>query len=52
MAAKTVRKVVEIIGTALVGAGCVLVCPIVRRWTKKPVRVLISGAAGGFKTQQ
>lgn len=48
MAAHTVRKIVEVIGTALLGAGCVLVYPLARRWNKKPVRVLISGAAGEY----
>lgn len=46
MSGQTARKVLELAGTALLGAGCVLAYPIIKNWNPKPVRVLITGAAG------
>lgn len=46
MSGQIARKVLELAGTALLGAGCVLAYPIIRKWNAKPVRVLITGAAG------
>ena len=46
MPSETLEKAVELTAAAIIGASCMTVGPIFRRLTARPVRVLITGAAG------
>eukprot|EP00210_Caulerpa_lentillifera_P002800 g2675.t1 len=43
---ETLERVVQITGAAVLGAACVIAGPALRRLTARPLRVLITGAAG------
>lgn len=46
MPGETLEKAAELTVAALLGASCMVVGPVLRRLTARPVRVLITGAAG------
>lgn len=43
---ETLERVAQIAGAAVVGAACVVAGPAVKRLTARPIKVLITGAAG------
>ena len=51
MPAETLEKAAELTVAALLGASCMVVGPVLRRLTARPVRVLITGAAGLARDQ-